>query len=265
MNRIDKKFQELSSMKHKAFITYICAGDPDMATTERLVEEFDKAGVDIIELGIPFSDPLADGPVIQKASQRALRNNVNIPKILSLVKRLREKTSIPIILMGYYNPIYSYGVVNFIKHVKASGVDGVIIPDLIPEEAEDIVSISRQYDLSTIFLVSPTSSLKRIRRISSQSTGFIYYVSLTGVTGTRQSISAGIKKNIQRIKAVSKKPVCIGFGVSTPEQAGLLSSYSDGVIVGSAIIKIIEKHIGNNAMAIKGAVSFVKRMKKGLK
>ena len=264
MNRIEQRFRELRVAKKRAFISYLCAGDPDMPTTEKLVLEFDKAGVDIVELGIPFSDPLADGPTIQRASQRALKKGVNIPKIFNLARSLREKTDIPIVLMGYYNPIYSYGILNFIKHAKAAGIDGIIIPDLIPEEADEFIFISRQYDLNTIFLAAPTSSTKRLRLIASKSTGFIYYVSLTGVTGARQTIPVNIKENVQRVKRVSKKPVCVGFGVSTPAQARVLAKCSDGVIVGSAIIKILEKNLGNKARAIKDAVSFVKRMVKGL-
>lgn len=250
--------------KKKAFIAYICAGDPDLQTTEKLVLELDRAGVDIVELGVPFSDPLADGPTIQRASQRALKKGVNITKIFSLVKKLRKKTDMPIVLMGYYNPIYNYGVLNFIKSAKQAGVDGVIVPDLIPEEAGEFVSVSRKYDLNTIFLAAPTSSAERLKLIISKSTGFIYYVSLTGVTGTRQVIAEGVRGHVQRIKRNSSKPVCIGFGVSTPSQVKALSVYSDGVIVGSAIIKVIEKNLGNKSRAVKGAVSFVKKMRKGL-
>jgi tryptophan synthase alpha chain len=264
LNRIDKKFNSLKAQGKKAFIAYICAGDPDLSTTGRLVLEFDKAGVDIVELGIPFSDPLADGPTIQNASQRAIKRGVNIPKIFEIVKHLRKKTDMPIVLMGYYNPIYSYGVLSFIRHAKIAGVDGIIVPDLIPEEADEFISESRKYDLSTIFLAAPTSSDKRLNTIVSKSTGFIYYVSLAGVTGARKSLAKGIREHVQNIKQKSKKPVCIGFGVSTPMQARKLSQYSDGVIVGSAIIKFLEKNLGNNAMAVKDAVSFVKKIKKGL-
>jgi tryptophan synthase alpha chain len=264
MNRIDRKFLDLRAEGKKAFIAYICAGDPDISTTEKLVLELDKAGVDIVELGIPFSDPLADGPTIQKASQRALKKGVNIPKIFGLVKRLRKRTGIPIVLMGYYNPIYSYGVPSFIKHAKESGVDGVIVPDLIPEEADEFIFIARKYGLSTIFLAAPTSSFKRIKIIASKSTGFVYYVSLTGVTGARQAMQEGIREHVQRIKRTCKKPVCVGFGISTPLQAKTLSRYSNGVIVGSAIIKVLEKNLGNRQKAVKDAVFFVKKMKKGL-
>jgi tryptophan synthase alpha chain len=265
MNRIDKRFQYLRANGKKAFITYICAGDPDIRLTEKLVLGFDRAGVDIIELGIPFSDPLADGPTIQRASQRALKKGVNIPSIFSLVRALRKKTDIPITLMGYYNPIFSYGIFDFIKQAKAAGVDGVIVPDLIPEEANEFISIARRYDLSTIFLASPTSPAKRLGIIASKSTGFIYYVSLIGVTGARQAIPDGVKAHVLKIRQASKKPVCVGFGISTPEQVKAISPYSDGVIVGSAIIKVLEKDIANSTRARRAAISFVKRMIKGLR
>jgi tryptophan synthase alpha chain len=261
MNRIDKKFKELSADKKKAFIAYICAGDPDMPTTEKIAIELDTAGVDIIELGIPFSDPLADGPTIQKASQRALGKGVNIDKILHLVKSLRKKIDTPIVLMGYYNPIFHYGILDFVKHAKRAGVDGVIIPDLIPEEADEFIVAARQYCLSTVFLASPTSTIKRLRLISSKSTGFIYYVSVAGVTGTRRNLDAGIKKNIQRIKKISSKPVCVGFGVSTPGQVRTMSAFSDGVIVGSAIIKIIEKNLNNKITMVREIISFIGKLK----
>jgi tryptophan synthase alpha chain len=264
MNRIDKKFKELKRQKKKAFIAYICAGDPDIATTEKLVLALECNGVDVIELGMPFSDPLADGPTIQMASQRALKNRVNIPKMFSSIRRLRKNTEIPIILMGYYNPIYNYGIMHFIKEAKKSGIDGVIIPDLIPEEADDFILVARQYDFSTIFLASPTSTNKRLKLIAAKSSGFIYYVSLTGVTGTRQKLSLRIKGHIARIKRISNKPVCIGFGVSTPEQVRTLVGFSDGVIIGSAIIKRIEKNLNNKAKAIREASSFIRQCRKGL-
>ena len=264
MNRIEEKFRKLKKQNKKAFIAYICAGDPDIVTTEKLALELDKAGVKIVELGVPFSDPLADGPTIQRASQRALKKGVNITKIFSLVKKLRKKTDMPIVLMGYYNPIYNYGVLNFIKRAKQAGVDGVIVPDLIPEEAGEFISVSRKYDLSTIFLAAPTSSARRLKAIVAKSTGFVYYVSLTGVTGARHAMGEGIKAHVQKIKRISRKPVCIGFGVSTPSQVNALSMYSDGVIVGSAIIKVLEKNLGNKSKAVKEAISFVKKMRKGL-
>lgn len=265
MNRIDAKFKRLRYRKNKAFVAYICAGDPNLAFTRRLVIELDKAGVDIIELGIPFSDPLADGPTIQKASQRALKGGVNLKKIFSLTASLRQETDIPIVFMGYYNPIYDYGLEAFIKKAKASGADGVIIPDLIPEEADRFASLSRRSDFDTIFLAAPTSSRKRIRLIAGLSTGFIYYVSLVGVTGARKVLPAHIREHIREIKRFSKKPVCVGFGVSTPKQAKGLSAYCDGVIVGSAIIDKIEKNLPDKAKALREAVSFARGMARGVR
>ncbi len=264
MNRIDAKFKELKKQKKKAFVAYICAGDPDIATTKKLAIELVKSGVDILELGIPFSDPLADGPTIQRASQRALKKNVNLPAIFSLVRSLRSSLDIPIVLMGYLNPIYDYGIKRFIKDAKSSGCDGVIIPDLIPEESDEFLKDAKKENLYMIFLAAPTSSKERLNLIAKKSSGFIYYVSLTGVTGARSSLPTHIKDHINQIKKISKKPVCIGFGVSTPKQVKNLSSFSDGVIVGSAIINRIEKNLPDKKKAVKSASAFAKQLKQGL-
>ncbi|MFH1848457.1 MAG: tryptophan synthase subunit alpha, partial [Candidatus Omnitrophota bacterium] len=239
-NRIDQKFRELKKARKKAFIAYITAGDPDISTTEKLVPELEARGVDIIELGVPFSDPLADGPIIQAASERALKNNVNLGSIFSLVKRLRSKTNVPITLMTYYNPVFKFGLDRFAKMASAAGVDGVIIPDLPPEEAKALQAGCRANNIHVIFLLSPTSTAGRVRLIARQSRGFIYFVSLTGVTGERKNLPLEIRANVRRIKRCTKKPVCVGFGVSRPDQARAMAKISDGVIVGSAIIRAIE-------------------------
>ncbi|OIO37534.1 MAG: tryptophan synthase subunit alpha [Candidatus Omnitrophica bacterium CG1_02_49_10] len=259
MNRIGKKFAELKRIKKKAFIAYITAGDPDMRITERLVLELAANGADIIELGVPFSDPLADGPTIQRASQRALRGKINIKMILSLVKRLRRATEVPIVLMPYYNTVLRYGVKRFVKEASAAGVDGVIVPDLPVEEAGELMSEARRRRLATIFLVAPTTTRERIRHIAKASSGFIYYVSLTGVTGARKSLPKDIISSIKAVKRLSAKPVCVGFGISTPEQVRDMSKTADGVIVGSAIIKIIEDNMGRKGL-VKKAGLFVKRI-----
>jgi tryptophan synthase alpha chain len=264
MNRIDIKFKELKQKNKKAFIVYICAGDPDIATTKELVLEFDKAGADIIELGVPFSDPLADGPTIQRASQRALKNRVNLPIIFSMVKALRKKTDIPLILMTYYNPGYNYGIKNFMTDAKNAGADGVIVPDLIPEEAGELIAASKPCGFDTIFLAAPTSPTERLQLIAKKSSGFIYYVSLTGVTGERKSLPADIRRHIRRLKDITKKPVCVGFGVSTPQQVKDLSRFCDGVIVGSAVIKRIEENLKNKGAIVKKTAGFVKSLLKGL-
>ncbi|MDD5568579.1 MAG: tryptophan synthase subunit alpha, partial [Candidatus Omnitrophica bacterium] len=209
MNRIDEKFKELKKSKKNAFIAFITAGYPNLAVTEKLIYELDRAGVDILELGVPFSDPMADGPVIQEASQEALRKNTHLVDILKLVKKARKKVDMPICLMTYYNPIFCFPEKQFITKAKASGVDGLIVPDLPPEEGKSFIQAARVAGLDTIFFLSPTSSAKRIKLISRISSGFIYYVSLTGVTGERRNLSGDIRKNIGLIKQYTRKPVCV--------------------------------------------------------
>jgi tryptophan synthase alpha chain len=241
MNRIERKFRELKSNGRKALITFITAGDPDLEMTFNLVLEMERRGADIVELGVPFSDPLADGTTIQRASQRALNNKIKLKDILKLVYKLRQKTEIPIILMSYLNPVYKYGWEEFARMCRKTGVDGIIIPDLVPEEAEDWLKVARHYKLSTIFLAAPTSPLERIKKIANKSTGFLYYVSLTGVTGARDRLNSRVIESLKAIKSITDRPVACGFGISNPEQARKVSRYSDGVIVGSAIIDLIER------------------------
>jgi len=248
MNRIDSKFGELKRKDKKALITFITAGDPDLDTTFELVLEMERRGADVVELGVPFSDPLADGTTIQRASQRALNNKVRLKDILKLVYKLRRKTEIPIVLMSYLNPVYKYGLEEFATTCRKTGVDGVIIPDLVPEEAEEWLRVARLNKLSTIFLAAPTSPLERIKKIASKSTGFLYYVSLTGVTGARDKLNSNIIEALKAIKRVTNKPVACGFGISNPQQARKVSRYSDGVIVGSAIIDLIERSTTRRAI-----------------
>lgn len=263
MNRIDKKFRDLKSRKKKAFIAYITAGDPDLTTTGHIVLALERSGVDIIELGIPFSDPLADGPTIQAASQRALKKKTKLKKVFAMVKALRANTEIPIVFMTYYNPVLRYGLDAFFKDCRRTGVDGVIVPDLPCEEARDLIRSGRSAGVATIFLIAPTSTGQRIREIAKNSKGFIYYVSLTGVTGARAKLPPDVLSNLRRIKSMTAKPVAVGFGISQAAQATLLAKAADGVIVGSAIVKIIgekkdilarvSRFAGNLAGAIHGA------------
>ncbi|PIQ88850.1 MAG: tryptophan synthase subunit alpha [Candidatus Omnitrophica bacterium CG11_big_fil_rev_8_21_14_0_20_42_13] len=239
MKRLDRKFNELKKKGRCAFIAYITAGDPDLRVTKKLIFELERQGVDIIELGVPFSDPLADGPVIQAASKRALGKGTSLRKIIALVKSIRKEVNIPLCLMSYYNPIYKMGLPLFTEKAAYAGVDGVIIPDLPPEEAKEFMQYSRGNKLDTIFFISPTSDVKRIKMAAAFSSGFIYYVSLAGVTGARKKISSDLKKRISLIKRHTKKPVCVGFGISKPGHVRYLSSFCDGVIVGSAIVKVI--------------------------
>lgn len=256
MNRIDKKFKELKEARKKAFIAYITAGDPDMKATERIVLALEKYGVDIVELGIPFSDPVADGPTIQAASQRALAKGASLRKIFALVASLRHKTCIPLVFMTYYNPVFQFGLAEFFKTCRKAGVDGVITPDLSIEEAGEYIKLARKNKVATIFLIAPTSPRKRMKEIAARSRGFIYYVSLTGVTGARVKLPPEVSANVRAIKALTDKPVAVGFGVSNAKQARAMARVADGVIVGSALVKII----GDK----KGSISAVSKLARGL-
>lgn len=260
MNRIEHKFYQLKKLKKKAFIAFITAGYPDLKTTERLVIELAKISVDIIELGVPFSDPLADGPTIQEASEEALKKKTNLNKIFSVVKMIRKASDIPICLMSYYNPIFCFGQENFVRKAKQVGVDGVIVPDLPPEEGRYFIRLAKRFNLDVIFFLSPTSHLKRIRLISQVSKGFIYYVSLTGTTGTRRNLPTDLVENLKLIKKHTQKPVCVGFGVSSCRQIKQIYRVADGVIVGSAIIKEIKRHLKNKNLA-KLVANYVLRLK----
>ena len=249
--------------KKKALIAFIACGDPNLSTTEKLALGFADLGVDILELGVPFSDPLADGPTIQAASQRALKHNVNLSTVLALVKRLRKKTELPIVLLSYANVVYRFGLLRFIQQASVCGVDGVVIPDLPVEEAQDLIKVAKKRKFAAIFLLAPTSDLRRIREIAKKSSGFIYYVSLTGTTGARAALPKELTAQLKRIKRITTKPLCVGFGVSTPGQARKISQVADGVIVGSAIIKIIEKNLGRKDLTAK-VTNFVRRLKQAI-
>jgi tryptophan synthase alpha chain len=259
MNRIEKKFRNLKKERRKSFIAFITAGYPNLEVTRRLILEFSKIGVDIIELGVPFSDPLADGPIIQEASQVALKNNVHLGDILSLVKKIRRQVNVPIVFMTYYNPLFCFGEERFLRAAKDCGVDGVIIPDLPPEEARLFLALARKSCLATILFISPTTTRARMKFISGLSRGFIYYVSLTGVTGPRQRLPADLKYNIRMIKKFTNKPICVGFGVSNRKQVEQIYRIADGVIVGSAIVKKIRDNIGKSDLIAK-TINFVKSL-----
>jgi len=264
MRRIEKKFNDLKEKKEKALIAFISAGDPDINTTKSLVLEMERRGADIIELGVPFSDPLADGPVIQKSYLRALKDKTSLKKIIRMVKELRTKTSVPIVLMSSYNPVLRYGEDRFVNDAVLSGIDGVIIPDLPPEESDNLCNLSIQKGLDTIFLLSPTSDEERMKLICSKSHGFIYYISVTGITGARKSLSGDIGRMVKKIKRFTELPVAVGFGVSTREQAGKIAKYSDGIIVGSAIVKIIEEFSNDKKRLLKKVGNFIKGLKEAI-
>ena len=259
MNRIDKKFRELKKKRKKAFIAFVMAGDPTLATTKRLIFELEKQGTDIVELGVPFSDPLADGPTIQRSSERAIKNKINLNSVFKLVRDVRSKTQIPIVFLTYYNLIYQYGLQSFIYNAKTSGVDGVVVPDLPPEESGELCRVAKTKNFSIIHLLAPTSSKQRIKMVAHASTGFIYYVSLTGTTGAREHLPREIFNSLRTVKNFTRKPVCVGFGISRPRQVQSISKLADGVIVGSAIIKIIERNIGKKDL-VKKMGAFVRRL-----
>ena len=265
MNRIDKKFQELRQQGESAFMPYLCAGDPTTELTEKLLLILEEAGADLIELGVPFSDPIADGPTIQRASERALKHSISLQQILDLVRELRQQTDIPIALMSYYNPIFSMGESAFCQAAQDAGVDGVIVPDLPPEEAQQLLKVAPQHNLATIFLVAPTSPPERMQSIASVSTGFIYCVSLTGVTGARTTLSDEVAPMIAELRKHTDKPISVGFGVSTPEQAKQVAEVADGVIVGSAIINVVEEHINDEAKLLTAVKQFASDLAAGTK
>ncbi len=237
MSRIGAKFRDVLSRRGKAFIPYIMAGDPDIGRTVELVRILEDCGADIIELGVPFSDPLADGPTIQKAAHRALTQGMTIGGVIEFVGKLRNTTQIPIILMTYYNLIFKYGEEKFVADAAGAGVDGMIVPDLPPDEAADLMRFSKKKDFDLIFLLAPTSTEERIKKVSRSSRGFIYYVPITGITGAKLSMDASIESHVERIRKEAGKPIAVGFGISTPEEAAEVSRFADGVIVGSAIVK----------------------------
>ncbi|MEK7702347.1 MAG: tryptophan synthase subunit alpha [Nitrospirota bacterium] len=240
MNRIKKKFNALSEKGEKALIAYIMAGDPNLSETERIVLELEKSGADLIELGVPFSDPVADGPTIQKAAERALLNGVSLQMVLERVVSIRKKSKIPILLMTYLNPVCTFGIELFFKEARQSFVDGVIIPDLPLEEAMPFLKWSRRYQIDLIFLVAPTTPMERISKIVTAASGFIYYVSLTGITGAAINKIAEVTENISKVKSKTHLPVAAGFGISNEAEAKEISRISDGVIIGSLFVKTIE-------------------------
>ncbi len=250
-NRISRKNEQLSKEKKKAFVAYLSAGFPDISLTRELVDILQQNNVDYIELGMPFSDPVADGAIIQQSSAIALQKGMDMIEYLKLIKTLRKKTDIPLIMMSYFNPIFKYGIKKFAKDASLAGLDGVIVPDLPPEESVQLNKTLIDHSISQIFLISPLTATQRIKKICRMSSGFIYYVSLTGVTGTRNTMDADLSKQIRIIKKYSKIPVFIGFGISKPEHVKKVNNLADGVIVGSAIIKIINNCINKKQLRAK--------------
>ena len=244
MTRIERRFTELKERGRAGLVTFITAGDPDYATSLKLLESLPKAGADIVELGMPFSDPMADGPAIQASSARALHAGQTMVKTLAMVKSFREKDEItPLVLMGYYNPIYIYGVDRFLKDAVAAGVDGLIVVDMPPEEDAELRPPASEAGLNFIRLATPTTDAKRMPAVLANSSGFVYYVSIAGITGTAAPDLADVGAHVARIKAATKLPIAVGFGVKTREQVGAIAKVAEGVVVGSAIVSTIAQSL----------------------
>ncbi len=264
MSRIEERFTELRKEGSKALIAYLTAGDPDLETTREIILALDSAGVDIIEIGVPFSDPTADGPIIQAASYRALQAGATLTGILEMIEAVRQVSEIPVVLFGYYNPILSYGNERFARRAREAGVDGILVVDLPPEEAGELRQYTDPAGIDFISLIAPTTTDERIRTIANSSGGFLYYISITGVTGTAKPKVSDIQRDVRRIRAITDLPVAVGFGISTPEQARDIAPHADGIVIGSAVVRLIEEDAGANngvnivagyARDIKAAIS----------
>ena len=259
-NRIDRIFARLRERGAKALIPYVMAGDPDLATTEDWLLAAASAGADLLEIGIPFSDPLADGPVLQRAAERALAQGTTLEDSLALVRRVRAKIELPLLFMTYYNLIFQYGEDRLARDAAEAGVDGLIVPDLPPEEAESLEAASRSSGLHLIYLIAPTTPPTRIARIAARGSGFLYYVSLTGITGSKLPALDEVARRVRAIKRVTDLPVVVGFGVSTPEEAGRLAQVADGVIVASALVKRLQA-LSDESRRRKGLIDYLASLK----
>jgi tryptophan synthase alpha chain len=246
VGRIERKFSDLKKTKEKALIAYLTAGDPNLEKTKEIISGMDAAGVDILEIGVPFSDPTADGPIIQAASRRALENGATLSGILDMIESVRGSSDIPIVLFGYYNPILNYGNERFAKRAKASGVDGILVVDLPLEESAELRKYTDRSGIDFISLIAPTSTNYRIRKISQNARGFLYYISITGITGTARPQVSDIKREMKRIRSITTLPAVVGFGISTREQAGELAPHADGIVIGSAFVRLIEENSDKN-------------------
>jgi tryptophan synthase alpha chain len=246
MGRIGARFARRRAERKPAFVAFLTAGDPSLDATVEAAVALDRAGTDVLELGVPFSDPLADGPVIQRSSERALARGVTLRRVLETVPRIRERSELPLLLFTYYNPVLRHGLERLAGEAKEAGIDGVLVTDLPPEEAGEWIAAARAEDLDTVFLASPTSPPARLARVAEASRGFVYAISRTGVTGERQSLSEEARPLVARLRALTTVPVVLGFGLSTPEQVREAAAVADGVVVGSALVRFLEEHPGGD-------------------
>ena len=259
-SRIQEKFRQLRNANARGLVIYLTAGDPSLEATGGLLEAVERGGADIIELGIPFSDPLADGPVIQRASERALASGTSLHKVLEAIPDWRKRIKAPMVLFSYYNPILQYGLENFARDASKAGADGVLAVDLSPEEAGPYIETMRKWNLDTIFLAAPTSTDERLRRVADASTGFLYLIARAGVTGERSQVSQSTRPLIERVRKMTRLPLAVGFGLSSPEQIRSVQELADAAVVGSAVVRTIEEHFPTEgASAIERYVRWLKQ------
>jgi tryptophan synthase alpha chain len=251
MSRIAERFAELKKRDEAALVPFLTAGDPDLATTRALLYAAARAGADLIELGVPFSDPSADGPAIQRSSARALRGGASLRQILALVAETRADLGVPIVLFGYYNPIFHYGPESFAEDARRAGVDGVLVVDLPPEEAMELWKPARGAGLDMIFLLAPTSDASRVKAVLGRASGFVYYVSMTGVTGSKSIDTSEVEAMVGRLRETCRLPIGVGFGITSAAEAARVASFADAVVVGSAIVRLVEQHSGDPRLAEK--------------
>ncbi len=264
MGRIGDKFESLRSKKGKALIVYLTAGDPSLDVTRELILALEQAGADILEIGVPFSDPTADGPVIQEASQRALKAGTTLQGVLDLVSDVRKISEIPIVLFGYFNPIFAYGVKKFPLAAHRAGVDGILVVDLPYEEAGELRVFTDAAGIDFISLVAPTTDPERLNKIAAGATGFLYYISITGITGTAAPKIENIKKEVGKIRKITKLPLAVGFGISKPQQAREIGRFADGVVIGSAVVRLIHENKDNRDL-IKIVSGYISEIKKAMR
>jgi tryptophan synthase alpha chain len=244
MSRLAENLAALKRAGRKGFVPYLTAGDPGLETTVRLVLALERAGADVIEVGVPFSDPIADGPVIQRASERSLRRGTTLRDCLRVGSEVRKYSQIPLVLFSYLNPLLQFGLEGLANEMQTIGFDGVLVTDLVPEEADRFVRMMREREIDTVFLAAPTSTDERLALISRMASGFIYVVSRTGVTGTQEELSRGLKPTVERVRRFTELPVAVGFGISNPAHVAEVWQYADAAVVGSAMVKEIEAHLG---------------------
>lgn len=265
MTRIETRFSELKAQGRAGFITFLCGGDPDPETFETILSGMSGAGADLIEIGMPFSDPMADGPSIQAGNLRALDKGMTLPKLLEIVRRYRSKDSeTPLILMGYYNPIHAYGPLRFLDDAKAAGVDGLIIVDLPSEEDDELCLPAVERGLNFIRLATPTTDDKRLPKVLANSSGFLYYVSITGITGAAAPVAQSVDEAVARLKAHTDLPIGVGFGIREPAQAAAIARSADAAVVGSALVDLIAQNIDGNGRPTAGLVTAVHQKVAGL-